>query len=219
MTNFANNQSKISATLRAEAMEQTKLQRMRSKKEYLERQAARRNGGVSALNIRRRNREANRNKIKIAEDKGEWININKKSNSHKLRDSKKNKDVTFIPNKRGGFKCLIDDDSSDSEDENDNITNNAINIPIAHTIPKNGRAPFNSPLPSPSRTSTWAEIASIQDKTNDSVVKFDTNVISITQTPINSPITYNTHDTDETYNKTNIKNNSWADEMDSDIED
>ena len=218
MSTFANNQSKISATLRAEAMQQTKLQRMRSKTEYLERQAARRNGGVSALNIRRRNKQANRNKIKIAEDKGEWINTNKKFNTHKLRASKnntKNTDVTFIPNKQGGFACLIDDDSSDSENENDNNSNNAIDIPIAHTIPENGRAPFNSPLPSPSRSSTWAEIASIHDKTSDSVVKFATNVISITETPMNSPITYNTHDA----NKTKIKNNSWADEMDSDIED
>jgi hypothetical protein len=76
MTFYATNyQSKMAATLRAEAMAETKTAHDNSKTAYLQRKAARNNGGHGALANRRQHARAQQNGVKFAEANGEWVDI------------------------------------------------------------------------------------------------------------------------------------------------
>lgn len=243
MTSLASNsQSKMAATLRAEAMEATIAERKQKNLEFLEREVARRNGGYYTLNSRRKQEQIQRSKVRFAEANGEWIDVDGAGKKHRqprgvprnsrhfatedpTKSSKKRaaSEVTFFRDGKGGFACLVDDDSSDSEDENENETH-AITIPASKTIPTDGRGPFNSPLPSPA--GSWAAIASVQGKNSGGVVEFAPmkNPKGNAGTPMNSPITFNlaaavATELDEKKTvtwDTKLKNDCWADEMDSD---
>lgn len=243
MTSLASNsQSKMAATLRTEAMASTIAERKKNNLAFLEREVARRNGGQFALNSRRKSQQIQRNKVKFAEAIGDWIDVDGTGKKHRqprgaprnsrhfatedpTKSSKKRpaSEVTFFRDGSGGFACLVDDDSSESEDENDNETQ-PITIPASQTIPTDGRGPFNSPLPSPA--GSWAAIASVQGKNRGGVVEFAPmkNSNANTGTPMNSPIVFNlaaavATELDEKKTvtwDTRLKNDCWADEMDSD---
>ena len=178
----------MAATLRAEAMEATIAERKQKNLEFLEREVARRNGGYYALNSRRKSQQIQRSKVRFAEANGEWIEIDGAGKKHRqprgvprnsrhfateehTKPSKKKTapEVTFFQDGSGGFACLVDDDSSESEDENEKKTH-VIDIPAAHSIPVDGRGPFNSPIPSPA--GSWAAIASVKGKNCGGVVEF-----------------------------------------------
>ena len=241
MTSLAstNSQSKMAATLRAEAMAATIAERKKKNLEFLESEVARRNGGRFALNSRRKSEQIHRNKVRFAEANGEWIDIDGTGKKHRQpRGAPRNSrhfvteqpskssskraasEVTFFRDGNGGFACLVDDDSSDSEDENENETH-AITIPASKTIPTDGRGPFNSPLPSPA--GSWAAIASVGDAMAGKVVQFAPKPKPGLRTPANSPIVLDLSAAIEgalgdskPLPMMKIKNNCWADEMDSD---
>ncbi len=235
----------MAATLRAEAMEATIAERKQKNMEFLEREVARRNGGYYALNSRRKSQQIQRSKVRFAEANGEWIDVDGAGKKHRqprgvprnsrhfateehTKPSKKKTapEVTFFQDGSGGFACLVDDDSSESEDESENETH-TITVPAPQTIPTDGRGPFNSPIPSPA--GSWAAIASVQDETHGGLVEFAPmkNPKGNAGTPMNSPIVFNLASAVDseldknktlTWETTRLKNDCWADEMDSDIE-
>jgi hypothetical protein len=224
MTFYATNyQSKMAATLRAEAMAETKTAHANFVAAYLQRKAARNNGGHGALANRRQHARAQQNGVKFAEANGEWVDIDGNGKKHRQprgvprnnrhfasSESHSNKvaELTFVATK-GGFACLMGDES-DEEDETPTLT---IVVPVADKISSDGRGSYNSPLPK--IPTTWATVASIAGEKDTAVLEFK---------PMSPPEQTTTLDLGAAIDRalvfsTKIKNGSWADEMDSDSDD
>jgi hypothetical protein len=103
-------------------------------------------------------------------------------------------------------------DESDEEDEDETPTLTIV-VPVADKISSDGRGTYNSPLPN--IPTTWATVASITGEKNTAVLQFKPKSASKQTTTFDLATAVDLALDNKPFN-TKLKNNCWADEMDSD---
>jgi hypothetical protein len=204
MPSISNPQSKIAATLRKEAMQESMIERKAKNAAWLDRQTTYRRGGARARNAEKAANQELILRVSVAEQNGEWVTMTRGSKKPGTGAGPSSRSevapvCTKQKQQKSGFKLLQDDDS-DSDDSDCESTERGRDW-------KRGakRGAFQSPVPS-TRTSgsvvreasptkiTWADVA--RDPAPSATMTSE----SVTRTLFT----------------TSLKNGSWADEMESD---